>query len=202
MAHLGSDKQQLICQRYLEQCEDASNPKHFDEWIKYYVDKMDQSRKELIATHDPLTRALDQHDEIKREIKYETFQRMKERNNKHDRDEEHIILLTSMIQEGQLKLALLTREIHNIRQMRNRKHREIAEHEKRYNHWNIVKMGWHWIDYHRFEGRFYYCTQKELDCIIDADPRETAKSISKKVWKIREELGVHLLVGRSENVFV
>lgn len=189
---MAQSKQQLIDQQSLEEYEEMMHDQKVD-WISWYANGMRERKKDIIELWGPLTRAEDQHEDMRRDF-IAGVTEVTQEDKRGTLDDETFILLNEMNKEREMKLDLFAWEIGHLWRLRERKRREEEEYLKRYNHWKLIKRGWNWSDDHKY-GRFYYMTEEELECVLNAGAEETAKSISKKVWKIRKRLNVKLTEG-------
>ena len=177
----------------------CSDEKSCDEWMTYYKNKANETKKHIIAMHKPWTMERDLHEAAKRAIKIGVQQKRQEKK-KTDPNEEIIARINDELDEARIKLQSHAKKSTSMRRMREQKLHEMDQYWKRHYHWNLVKNGWSWNDDSRF-GRLYYVRPEVLQCVMNAGADETVGSMTKKVWKIREELNVTLVEGILEVSF-
>jgi len=192
--------QQTIDRQHLEQLEASIDHVHPAEWMKLYEDKANAAKKDLITMHEEVTEIMDSLNGCKREIKLAVSAMMEQKAKTHPVKE----TIAGLMDEIQNVRTRMKRHVENravIRRKRGQKIDEMKEYWKRYDHWNLVDNGWSWNDQSKF-GRFYYVRQEVLECVVNASDDETAESISKKVWKLRDKFNVKLVRGLTNPIFV
>lgn len=170
------------------------------EWMKSYKDQAADIKKEIIALHGEYEESQRNFEGAKREIRMKVLLK-KEEEAKGQSDKVVIAGLNDEIQDARMRMQKYMQQGAIIRRKREQKNHEMDEYWKRYGHWNLIKNGWSYCD-HTKHGRFYYVTQEVLQCVMNASDDETAESISKKVWEIREKLNVKLVQGLTDPIFV
>jgi len=192
--------QQMIDRQNLEECEKCSEEKSCDQWMTFYKNRANETKRDIQAIHAPYTTHMDRHEAVKRDIINGVRQKRQE-ERKIDRNEGEIARINDEIQQLRLRMQSHAQMGGSLRRIRQQKLHEMEIYWNRFYHWNLVKNGWSWNDDSKF-GRFYYIRPETLECVMNASADDTIESISKRVWKIRKELNVELVSGLTELIFV